>query len=155
MTPPACEARGKRFSKPPERKQAGAVLFSECHAVSCTEHQTHAHLEAAIVLRFLTRCVTVCEPADSAQTPTARTVPTFKKQKSPGSCAHLEAAAVLRFLTRRRCRRRSSSSSMASRSGVGSFRLPLFSAFCCLHGDSKRVSRSLLCGLACRQQPQQ
>ena len=37
---------------------------------------------------------------------------------------HLEAAAVLRFFSRRRCLRRSSGSSIASRSGTGSFRLP-------------------------------
>ena len=40
--------------------------------------------------------------------------------------AYLEAAAVLRFLIRRLCLRRSSTSSMASRLGKGSLRLPRF-----------------------------
>ena len=40
--------------------------------------------------------------------------------------AHLDAAAVLRFLIRRLCLRRSSTSLIASRSGKGSLRLPLF-----------------------------
>ena len=41
-----------------------------------------------------------------------------------GMATDLEAAAVLRFLRSRRCFRRSSGSSIASRSGTGSFRFP-------------------------------